>query len=302
MSPRPMATPDLDPIIRAHPAEAPRYDFARPRSVSDRQLRAAEAVHAGLSDRIGEIVGEALGEAVAVRCTAVAEVLAVDVEQSRARPAALFVGALGPGGPSVAIDMAPALALYLVERQLGGTDPLADDGRALSDLERAVVERHWLPLLGVAFAEAWETVPPTPERFTADPDALALAPPEASVVVADLDVRVGGGSAVVSFIYPATTLRLLLGSAPAPAANVPQAGVDRVGDVLLDLRAEIGRARLSVGSILRLVTGDVIPLGRAPDAPVPVWIGDRLRFNARAGTRGTHLALQVLTPPEPPTD
>jgi len=300
-----MATPDLDPIVRARrpSADARPYDFARPRSISDRQLRTTEAVHVGFAARIAEILGEAIGDEVMVRCTAVAEVLAVDVELSRARPAVLFVATLGPGGPPVAIDVAPALALFLVERQLGGTDPLGAEARALSGLERAVIERDWLPLLGVAFAETWETVPPTPQRFTADPDALALAPPEASVVVADFEISVGGGTAVLSFAYPAATLRLLLdATTPAPAAAMPEAGVERVGNVHLDLRAEVGGARLSVGSILRLAPGDVIPLNRAPDAPVPVWIDNHLRFEARAGTRGRHLALQVLTPPEPPSD
>lgn len=296
-----MATPHLDPIVRAAPAAEPGarpYDFARPRSFSDRQLRVAEDAHGALTAGLAAALGDALGEPVSARCTAVTEVLAVDVVRSRARPAALFTASLGAGGPALVIDLAPALALFLVERQLGGTDSLSAESRALSGLEQSVIERHWLPLLGVAFAEAWGAVPPRTERFTADPEALALGLPDAAVVVADVEVEVGNGSAALSLVYPAATVRALLDAYGARPTRGAPAAPDRVDGLLVDLRAELGRVRLPLGDLLRLAEGDVIPLDRAPDAPVPVWIGDRLRFEARAGTRGPNLALQLLTPPE----
>ena len=301
-----MSTPTLDPLIRAdRPDGEPDgepvrpYDFARPRAVSARQLRTAEAVHAGLAVSLAEALSEFAGEPVGVRTRSLDEVQAVDFERSRSQPAALFVAALGDGGPGLALDVAPALALFVVERHLGGADPLGDQPRALSDLERAVVERHWLPTLWARFAGAWGSVPPRHARFAADPRLLVLAAPDDRVLVADLEVTVGDGSAVLSLCYPTAALQLLLG---APDAR-PEACSDAGGalDALpLVLRAELGRTRLTVGELRSLEPGDVVPLGVAPDAPVPVWVGDRFRFEARAGAAGTRLALEVLTPPSPP--
>ncbi|WP_420456782.1 FliM/FliN family flagellar motor switch protein [Rubrivirga sp.] len=296
-----MPTPHLDPLIRAPRGSEPDarpYDFARPRSFSDRQVRAVEVAHGTLAAGLAAGLGDALGEPVGARCTAVTEVLAVDLAESRARPTAFVTAALGPGGPRLGLDLPPALALFLVERQLGGSDPLGAEGRALSGLERAVVLRDWLPRVGVAFAEAWGTAPPTPLHL--DDGADGLAPPDATVVVADVAVEVGGETATVSFAYPAATLRTLLAVSGRPAAPA-DAAPERAGDLLVDLRAELGRVRLPIGDLLRLAQDDVIPLDRPADAPVAVWVGDQLRCDARAGTRGARLALQLLTPPEPPS-
>ena len=292
-----MPTAPLDPLIRARgpDAEVAAYDFARPRAVSDRQLRAVQAVHAALAADLGAALADALGEAVAVRTRSVDEVQAVDFERSRSQPAALFVGEVGPGGPALALDVPTALALFLVERHLGGADPLGDGGRALSDLERAVVERHWLPLVGAAFARAWGSVPPRPCRFASDAALLVLAPPDAPVLVVDLDVTVGGAATSLSLCYPVPVLQLLAGT-PAASQAMP------IDHLPLTLTAELGRARLTVGDLTALAPGDVVPLGVAPDAPLTVRVGDRLQFQARAGAVGSKLALDVLTVPAPPSD
>ena len=273
------------------------YDFARPRVVSDRQMRAVEAAHAALAEAVGGAFSDAVGEPVRVRVRSLDEVLAVDFERSRGEPAALFVASLGEGGPALALDLPTPLALFLVERHLGGADPLGADGRALSGLERAVIEHHWLPQVWVAAAQAWATVPPRPVRYTADASCLVIAAPDDPVLVADLEVTVGDASSGLSLCYPAETLALLLGTPATDGATASD--LDRLP---LVLRAELGRARLTVADLLALQPGDVVPLGSPPDAPAQVWVGDRFRFQARAGVAGSRLALEVLTPPAPPSE
>ena len=295
-----MATPTLDPLVRARRPDAPAapYDFARPRAVSDRQRRAVEAVHAALADDLSAALADALGEPAAVRVRSADEVTAQDYERSRSRPAAVFVAQLGAGGPALALDVATPLALCWVERHLGGADPLGADGRALSDLERSVVERHWLPAVWAAFARAWGSVPPRPTRFAADPALVVLDAPDAPVLVVDLEVSVGDGSAVLSLCYPVAALQLLSG-VPASAGSPDGGSAAPLDDLPLTLRAELGRARLTVGDLVALAPGDVVPLGVATDAPVRVQIGDRVEFQARAGASGGRLALEALTLPAP---
>ena len=290
----PAVNADSAPIARPAPADAATaYDFGRPRAFTDRHLRAAEAAHDALAAGLGSALSDALGEAVGVQCTAVHEVLSIDFTRSRAVPTALFRLALG--GAAVYVDFAPALALFLTERHLGSADPLGAETRALSDLERAVVERRWLPVVAVAFAEAWQSVPPRPAAFAASAARMPVAPPETPVVVADLEVTVGDAAAAVSLAYPAATLRDLLGATAGASSQAP------VGGLPLLVRAELGRTRLPVSDLSALAPGDVIPLGRVPDEPVPVWVGP-LRFDARVGVRGARLAVQALTPPAPPPD
>lgn len=300
VSPLRMAVTDPDLIRTDVRPDAQSYDFAQPRSLSDRQLKTAEAVHATLADELATALSDALGESVAVQASSLDDVQALDFQNSRSRPTAFFTLRLGTSGPILGLDLAPALALFFVERQLGGSDPIGDVSRALSDLEKAVVERAWLSLIGSVFAETWGTVPPTPIASTSDPNTIALARPTDRVVVIDFDVSVGDTSAVLSLAYPTDTIRVLLEIAMSrPAAKRAHTESASVETVPVTLRAELGRTQLSVNSLLNLLPGDVIPLGRAVTEPIPVWVGDGLRFDARTGVSGNRIALRLLTPPTP---
>ena len=285
-------------------AEAQPYDFARPRSVSDRQLVVAEAAHAAFADGLATTLSDALGESAVVRGSTLDDVAALDFANSRSQPTAFFELGLGVAGPRLGLDLAPALALFLVERHLGGSDPLADDGRALSGLERAVVDEVWMPRLASVFAETWGTIPPSPRGFATAPEAIGLVPPSERVVSIDFEVSIGDASATLSLAYPVDTLRVLLEIATsrpaAGAAPTPPVRTRVLGTVPVDLRAELGRTRLSVSELLGLAPGDVIPLGQPADAPISVVVGNGLRFEAHTGISGTRLALRVLTPPSAP--
>lgn len=273
------------------------YDFARPLAFAARHLRAAERAHAAAAEALARRWSERFGEAVDVRPGPADEVRVLDYERSRALPSALFRVRLGAA--PVGLDLAPALALLLVERHFGGRDPMEPEGRALSDLEQRVTANHGLPDLLEALASAWGTDGVAVEAAGDRPDRVALGPPTAAAAVGEFTVTVGGASATVAVCYPADAFRALLTSAQAAR---PAAPATPVNGLPLDLRAEFGRTRLPVSDLLRLTPGDVIPLGRAPEAPVPVWIGPRLRFEATPGLHGRRLALHLLAALDPPTD
>ncbi len=290
----------FDPTYVARPSaldasSAEPYDFAQPRSFSVRDLRRVEDVHGILASSLSASLSARLGEPVRVEAGQAVEVQTIDFEKSRSVPTVVFETRLGPGGPVSAFDVSPALALLFVDRHLGGDGPLGADDRELSDLERSIVEREWIPLVTSAFAEAWGTIPPTVDRYAPSAALLSLAPSDAAVVVLDVSVRVGEESAPLSLCYLASTLSQLLES-PVSISKKTDSATSFDG-LPLTLRAELGRARLSVGDLLRLAPGDVIPLSRSAADPVPVQVGERLRFEARAGTRGNRMALHLLTPP-----
>ncbi|MEM1117339.1 MAG: FliM/FliN family flagellar motor switch protein [Bacteroidota bacterium] len=294
-----MSTADSDLLVHARDDGPPPYDFARPLAFAARYLRAAERAHAAAADTLAQRFSDRFGEPVEAEPGAVDEVRIVDFERSRELPCALFRARLD--GHEVGIDVPPALALFVVERHLGGTDPLSTESRSLSDLERRVTESQGLPDLLGALAASWGAHDVRLDGFADRPDTLNLGPSEEPATVGDITLTIGEVSATLTVCYPAHAFRALVASAEtAPAASdAPAANVDGLP---LELRAEFGRTRLPVSDLVRLAPGDVIPLGRAPEAPVPVWIGDRLRFEAAPGRSGARLALHLLAPSAPPSD
>ena len=63
---------------------------------------------------------------------------------------------------------------------------------------------------------------------------------------------------------------------PASAAPPAEAGLDVLQDVRVNLRVELGSARMQVQDILRLGAGSVVPLESLAGDPVNLYVNDRL--------------------------
>lgn len=66
------------------------------------------------------------------------------------------------------------------------------------------------------------------------------------------------------------------GARRAEAARGPVATLELLKDVALNVRIELGRARMSVEDVLRLGAGAVVELDRLAGEPVDVYVNERL--------------------------
>jgi flagellar motor switch protein FliN/FliY len=89
----------------------------------------------------------------------------------------------------------------------------------------------------------------------------------------------------------------------APPAEVkPAAGLDFLGDVNVQVRIELGRARLSVQDILKLGSGSVVPLESLTTDPVDVFVNDRLVARGEVLVVDDNFAVRIIevVSPAPP--
>lgn len=64
--------------------------------------------------------------------------------------------------------------------------------------------------------------------------------------------------------------------APAPAGARPEAGLDFLGDVDVQVRVELGNSKLNVKDVLKLGPGSLVGLDSLVGDPVNVFVNDRL--------------------------
>src|SRR5947207_15550496 len=62
---------------------------------------------------------------------------------------------------------------------------------------------------------------------------------------------------------------------PGPSA-APEAGLEFLSDVEVNVRIELGTSRMHVQDVLKLSTGSVVPLESLVGDPVNVFVNDRL--------------------------
>ena len=95
--------------------------------------------------------------------------------------------------------------------------------------------------------------------------------------------------------------------APAPAAEAPavvrpEAGLDFLGDVDVQVRVELGNAKLNVKDVLKLGSGSVVALDSLVGDPVNVYVNDRLVARGEVLVVRDNFAIritEVVPPPKP---
>jgi flagellar motor switch protein FliN/FliY len=105
---------------------------------------------------------------------------------------------------------------------------------------------------------------------------------------------------------PSTGVRLPLEPMPASSGPPrPAASIEVLNDVRVQLRVELGAARLQVQDVLKLGAGAVVPLDRLAGEPVNVFLNDRLVARGEVLVVDDNFAVRILEvvaspPPRPP--
>jgi flagellar motor switch protein FliN len=123
----------------------------------------------------------------------------------------------------------------------------------------------------------------------------------------DIDelMKVLAGSAAAQ--APAEPARKDPAPRPAPAeapaaAPRPEAGLDFLGDVDVQVRVELGNAKLNVKDVLKLGSGSVVALDSLVGDPVNVYVNDRLVARGEVLVVRDNFAIritEVVPPPKP---
>jgi len=91
-------------------------------------------------------------------------------------------------------------------------------------------------------------------------------------------------------------------SAEPPAAARPEASLDFLGDVDVQVRVELGNAKLNVKDVLKLGSGSVVALDSLVGDPVNVYVNDRLVARGEVLVVRDNFAIritEVVPPPKP---
>ena len=67
----------------------------------------------------------------------------------------------------------------------------------------------------------------------------------------------------------------------------------KVEQAKVPLQVVLGTTDVTVGDIIRLGVGDVVPLGTMADQELHVMVGDKMKFRGRPGTVRNKMAVQL---------
>ena len=184
-----------------------------------------------------------------------------------------------------------------------GTVPMRIEGRPYTTIEARLIERLIrlvLDDLSQAFAPV-TAVQFRFERMETNPRFAAIARPGNACVVFKLRIDLEDRGGTIEFLIPYATLepardlllQMFMGEKFGRDSIWESHLAREIWHTDLELEAVLDEQTMSLGQVLDLKVGSVIPLSARPDTPVQLRCGDVPMLAGRAGRRGDRIIVQV---------
>ncbi len=289
--------------------EPGRTDAARPyelaaQRINRSQLPMLEVIGKAFAQRAQGSLGALLGRDVAMQFSALETIKAADAQAALPVPSSLAVIRLKPLTGFAYVSVEPALLLALLDGFFGGS------GRAMADGQAAVAPaaQRFLGLMlrGFAadFTAAWAAVKPLEleiVKLESNPRLMQLGAALESIFVLRFTVEFGTRSGRMDWLLPDSLLapmREVLATTGTAVTAVkqetwtPMLGA-AVAETELETRAVLTEARISLGELVRLAPGDIIPI--EPPQQVTLLAGDVPLYRGRFGVSQGRNALKITS-------
>jgi flagellar motor switch protein FliM len=278
------------------------FDFASQR-INRTQLPMLQIIGKSFAERAKVALSGLLSRDANVDFTSVDTVKAADLQASLPSPGGVAIVRLKPLPGSQFVSVEPKLLLALLDGFFGGS------GRAAAEAQAAIAPAAlrflalMLRTLGPELAAAWAPVTPIELELVkqeVNPRLLQLGGPHDSLIVMRVTVEFSAHSGPIDLLIPDASLapvrEALASDGGKPPARKQEAWGPALGiglqDAELELRAVLAQAKISLGDLVRLTPGDIIPIEHPQD--VTLLVGDVPLHRGRFGVSQGRNALKII--------
>jgi flagellar motor switch protein FliM len=278
------------------------YDLTSQR-VNRTQLPMLETVCKSFAEKMSLALSALVGRDATVQFTALDCAKAAELQAALPVPASLVVVRLKPLPGNAFVSVDPALLLTLLDGFFGGS------GRATSDSQAAIAPaaQRFLALMLRSFAAgltaAWTPVAPLELELVkqeTNPRLMQLGTPQEVLLALRFNVEFGAQTGRIDWLLPETLLAPIREALASESGNTQARKHDPWAPVLgtalqdaeLETRAILAQAQISLGELVRLTPGDIIPID-TPQHAVLLAGGIPL-YRGRFGVSQGRNALKIL--------
>jgi len=284
------------------------YDFKRPDKFSKDQIRTISMIHETFARLTTTGLSAQLRALAHVHVASVDQLTYEEFIRSIPNPTTLAVIDMEPLKGNAVLEMDPSITFAIIEKLFGGKgEPGNKISRELSEIEQAVIEGVIVRILG-NLREAWSNVidlRPRLGRIEVNPQFAQIVPPSDMVVLVTLETKIGEVEGMTNFCIPYITIEPVISklsgqywySSVRKGTTTENLAIikERLASVIVELVVEIGRIDIKIRDVLALKVNDCIKLDnvKVKDNFV-VKIGNKNKFEARPGTVGKKVAVQIV--------
>lgn len=281
------------------------YNFKRPRLFSQDQARVLTYVHEEFARDLSVYLSAQLRTIVDISLESVDQVIYSEFVMSSAPPSAIYVVEVVDLDHKIVLEIDPRLAIYTIEKLFGGPGEFIEEKREISQIEQKIMWK----VMGETFDKlesAWEQaieIELEVEAFETNAEFVQIIPAAEPAFVANYKVSIYEQTSSINICYPYILLEKMLATSDMKQwlssaitdspPEVRKRYEEKLKTTEVELRAELGRARVPLPELLQLEEGDVVPLERRLKDAIRVYVNGREKFAGKAGKSGSYRAIKI---------
>lgn len=282
------------------------YDFRNPQKMGKDQLRTLEIIHDNFGRLLQTFLSGYLRAQIKTSLLSVEQYAYSEFSNALSNPSFISIINLEPLTGDSIIEISPEIAFVIIDRLLGGDGEKASTIRVFTEIEITLLKKIINKLLKL-LAQAWENVvqlKPSLEKVETNPQFAQIVSPNETIALITFSISIGNIDGMINVCIPhivlepiinKLTTKLWFTSAKTKVDSLEDNSLlhKRIKSTSVLLKAELGRATLSVSEILDLQIGDVVKLDTFEDNLAQVAIGSNLKYHCEPGLTGNNLAIKI---------
>jgi flagellar motor switch protein FliM len=291
----------------------PTHDFRQPAFLSPNQWHKLRLEQEEFADALAGRLSNYLRLDVGLRLARLETEPYRDFISRLVEPSHLAIFKLEPLRGLCLLEIHPHLGLSIVDRLLGGPGQASSVSRDLSEIEKTLLDQALLMVLG-EWCQHWaklQELRPTILGHETSGRYLQVVPPDATLLVQALELRLGNCVEALTLAFPCATLEPLIRQmspsmapaakdTPRPAPAKPKWNPD-FDHVAVPLAAAWPARQLSARQLTQLKVGDVLEWDSTAATQVSLRLAQTAKFTGRLGTKNGRWAVEItgLAPARP---
>lgn len=281
------------------------YDFRRPSKFSKDQLYTLEVIYDNFCRLLTTFLSGSLRSRVLAKVVSVDQITYEEFIRSIPNPTILNVFSMEPLEGKAILEINPIIGFSIIDRLFGGPGLSTVKGRPLTEIERCVIEKLSEKILS-HFRESWISLIELDaflESIEINPQFTQIQSPLEMVIIITINMQIGETEGLINICLPCLMLEPISdklntkfwfsGSSPTVDTNSARHLRKVVEKTSLPISVVLGRNTISINELMGLQVGDVIPLERARNSDLEVYIEKKLKYLGKPGLLGNNLAIQI---------
>jgi flagellar motor switch protein FliM len=292
-------TPTRHPRVRE-------IDFRRPSKFNREQVRRIEVAHENFCQSASSRMSAELRTELQLGVLNTDQLpYGVVMAEEVPRQALVNLLRIQPLDTEVALIMDLPFALALVARLLGGHGGPSGQPTSLTDVELTVARRAVTSFVD-SLSSTWHDLADVSlelDGHAISPMSVQIVSPSEPTLLLNLSAQIDGLMSILTLVIPHSAVERIMSKLEqghyGPAQIDEQSAADMhdaVGDVDMELRAEVGAIKLPMAEVLAMRPGDVVRLRRPASKGVVLYAGDVPAHVGDAGRNGNARAVQIRQP------